>query len=78
MALLRAQHCGRDEPHAAHNGRWVHHLAGPGPHLICDGDPAHLARQREREANPPPGPPNPPQRIEWTNPTVLTGVSDDA
>lgn len=57
MALRRPDHCGREEPHAPH----VASLRGP----HCDGDPATLARQLQREANPPPGPPSPPKPDWW-------------
>ena len=68
MGLLTSRHCGQPEPHPKHQGRFVYPQCGPGPHVVCDGDPAHLARQLEREANPPPGPPSPPRSFEWWPP----------
>ena len=69
MTPRRVQHCGDAEPHEPHVGRWTHHLMQGGPY--CDGTPELLARQLEREANPPPGPPSPPKPVEWTAPRGL-------
>jgi len=66
MTLRRVQHCGDEEPHEPHVGRWTHHLMHGGPY--CDGTRELLARQLEREANAPPGPPSPPKPVEWTAP----------
>ena len=66
MAVLRSEHCRNPEPHDAHNGvqRW---WDGHRSTVHCDGDPAFLARELEREANPPSGPPDPPRpKIDWT------------
>ena len=77
MTLRRVQHCGDEEPHEPHVGRWAHHLMQGGPY--CDGTPELLARQLEREVNPPPGPPSPPKPVEWNAPRALcdepTGVT---
>src|SRR6185312_15663117 len=53
VSLRRVQHCGNEQPHEPHVGRWRWHDGGP----YCDGTNELLARQREREADPPPGPP---------------------
>jgi hypothetical protein len=69
MALKRSEHCRREDRHAGHSGqqRW---WGGQVVHVYCDGTPEFLARELEREAKPPPGPPSPPRpRIAWDEPT---------